>query len=96
MRLTEHQIDIIRTTTAAVAGHGARAWLYGSRLDDARRGGDVDLLIQSTPPISLLQRARIKSELEQKLSIPVDVLAVPAAGVIGPFAAIAQARAQLL
>jgi len=96
MRLTEHQIDIIRTTTEAVAGHGARAWLYGSRLDDARRGGDVDLLIQSTPPIGLLQRARIKSELERKLSMPVDVLAAPLAGGTSPFATIAQAHAQLL
>ncbi|MGH8436335.1 MAG: nucleotidyltransferase family protein [Pseudomonas sp.] len=73
-----------------------RVWLYGSRLDDARRGGDVDLLIRSTPPISLLQRARIKSELEQKLGMPVDILATPAAGVTSPFATIAQAHSKLL
>lgn len=75
MRLTAPQIEIIRSATRDIAGAGASAWLFGSRLDDSRRGGDVDLLIQSPVPIGLLQRARLKSTLEQRLGLPVDVLA---------------------
>ena len=42
MRLTTQQIAAIILTTRSIAGQHAKVWLYGSRLDDARRGGDID------------------------------------------------------
>jgi uncharacterized protein len=45
MRLSGHQIDAIRTTTHAVFGVNAQVRLFGSRVDDSLRGGDIDLLI---------------------------------------------------
>jgi hypothetical protein len=39
MRLTPAQIDTIQSTVHAVLGEGARVSLFGSRLDDSRRGG---------------------------------------------------------
>jgi uncharacterized protein len=48
MRLTQPQIKAIRATTAEIFGEGAKVWLFGSRVEDQRRGGDIDLLIQ--PP----------------------------------------------
>jgi predicted nucleotidyltransferase len=74
MRLNSKQIVSITETAAEVAGVGARVWLFGSRLDDARTGGDVDLLIESKPAIGLMGRAKIKLFLEQKLNLPVDVI----------------------
>ncbi len=53
MRLTPTEIDTIHSTAQAVLGAGARVWLYGSRLDDDRRGGDIDLLIESVPKASV-------------------------------------------
>ena len=50
MRLTAEQTRAIRRTTAEVFGEQARVWLFGSRVDDAKRGGDIDLLIQPPPP----------------------------------------------
>lgn len=98
MRLTAQQIETIRSTALQVTGPGGSVWVYGSRLDDARRGGDLDLLVQSDPPIDLLQRARIKNALERQLNMPVDVLAT--ASVIdaekSAFVAIAKANAQRL
>jgi hypothetical protein len=43
MRLTPTQIDTIKSTAQAVLGEGAQVWLYGSRLDDQRKGGDLDI-----------------------------------------------------
>ena len=47
MRLTPAQITAIRNTTAEVFGEQANVWLFGSRVDDSKRGGDIDLLICS-------------------------------------------------
>ena len=96
MRLTPQQIQTIRSATLHVAGLGASVWVYGSRLDDARRGGDLDLLVQSSPPISLLQRARIKNALEQQLNMPVDILAASPSGQDSAFVSIAKAQARRL
>ncbi len=46
MRLTETQIAAIRLGTTQLAGHAARVWLFGSRVRDDARGGDVDLLLE--------------------------------------------------
>ena len=43
MRLTPAQIDTIQSTVHAVLGEGTQVWLYGSRLDDQRKGGDLDI-----------------------------------------------------
>lgn len=95
MRLTDQQISAILDAVRRLAGSDAKVSLYGSRLDDARRGGDVDLLVESLPPIGLLTRARIKSTLEQCLSLPVDVLAAGLGGSgAGDSAFVAIARAQ--
>ena len=75
MRLLADQIQSIQAVIRQIAGNQAKTWLYGSRLDDARRGGDVDLIVQTTPPINLMQRARIKTQLESQLGLPVDVFA---------------------
>lgn len=96
MRLTVPQIEIIRSATRDFAGAGASAWLFGSRLDDNRRGGDVDLLIQSPAPIGLLQCARLKSALEQRLGLPVDVLAATPNDPPSAFVAMVRAQAQRL
>ena len=45
MRLTETQRAAIRTAVAENLGPGSGIWLFGSRTDDAKRGGDIDLLI---------------------------------------------------
>ena len=46
MRLTARAREIIRNTTREVFGEAARARLFGSRVDDTQRGGDIDLLIE--------------------------------------------------
>ncbi len=46
MRLTDLQRTIIRVTVAETFGAGANVWLFGSRVNDNQRGGDIDLLVE--------------------------------------------------
>ena len=50
MRLTDVQIAAIREATAEVFGPEAQVWLFGSRVEDSKRGGDIDLLIRPGDP----------------------------------------------
>ncbi|MFV8836392.1 nucleotidyltransferase domain-containing protein [Aquisalimonas sp. APHAB1-3] len=45
MRLTSEQIDLIRTAVTRCYGEESAVYVFGSRLDDTRRGGDIDLLV---------------------------------------------------
>jgi len=43
MRVTDEQVAAIKQAAAEVFGDDAVIRLYGSRVDDRRRGGDIDL-----------------------------------------------------
>ncbi len=46
MRLSDDEKRDIARAAAAVLPPGSRVCLFGSRADDAKRGGDVDLLVE--------------------------------------------------
>lgn len=50
MRLTEKQVEVIREAAREVFGGKVTVRLFGSRLDDAARGGDIDLLVECPDP----------------------------------------------
>jgi len=70
MRLTQEQIDAIRISANEVFGSGVQVWLFGSRVDEQRRGGDIDLLVrpaQSGIKPSLASKIRFLGKLEKRL-----------------------------
>ena len=73
MRLTPAQIADIKSTTAAVLGESARVILFGSRVDDQKKGGDVDLYVEVARPV-LMQKIRCKIRLQELLDMPVDLV----------------------
>lgn len=86
MRLNQHEIDIIRREVAALMGADAEVRLFGSRVHDAQRGGDIDLWV-SLPAVAdnrALLAARLIARLQlalgdQRIDVRVvDPLTLPA------------------
>ena len=51
MRLTDHQCWLIRQFACQIAGSQSRVRVFGSRLDDASNGGDIDLMLELPEPV---------------------------------------------
>jgi len=47
MRLTPKQIQRLKNTVALHFGKSACIWVFGSRVDDQRRGGDYDFYMET-------------------------------------------------
>lgn len=66
MRLSADQIATIRRAVAELVGPGAEIILFGSRVDDQARGGDIDLLIEVPHPVE--QPAWLCAQLSGRIS----------------------------
>lgn len=60
LRLTPFEIDTIRHAIYALDPK-AKIYLFGSRVDDTKRGGDIDLLVLSK---------RLQNEDKSKIRVP--------------------------
>lgn len=69
MRLTDRQRQVIREATRETFGPEAVVRLFGSRLDDDRRGGDIDLLVEVPAPVedAGLVAARMSAKIQMRL-----------------------------
>ena len=72
MRLNPTEREIIKQAIAGMDPH-ARIYLFGSRVDDSGRGGDIDLLIFSER-LGATDRFSLRAEIfkhieEQKLDL---------------------------
>jgi predicted nucleotidyltransferase len=96
MRLSPDQTRVILHCVRQEFGAQAEVKLFGSRLDDSARGGDVDLLVETEHPPTLRQRILATMALEQALNLPVDIVAMQRGTQGSAFARIAASRAQAL
>jgi predicted nucleotidyltransferase len=96
MRLDADQTDSILACIRRQFGDDARVLVFGSRLDDSARGGDVDLLVETIAPATLRQRALATMALEGALQLPAGIVAVQRGLPASPFARTARAKAVLL
>ncbi len=76
MRLSPWQITRIVELARQQFGQKVQVWLFGSRTDDQRQGGDIDLLVETDHPVDnrMLAAARLDAALqialgEQKFDI---------------------------
>ena len=77
MRLTELQIQTIRQLALDFAGSRSRVRVFGSRLDDAARGGDLDLMLELADPVDnpALMAAQLSAQVSRIMhGRKVDVL----------------------
>ncbi|MCI0500478.1 MAG: nucleotidyltransferase domain-containing protein [Epsilonproteobacteria bacterium] len=75
MRLEENQIVVLKNKLQSLSSY-AKLYLFGSRADDSKKGGDIDLLIVSDT-ITKKDLRQIRIEFfkyfgEQKLDIVLD------------------------
>jgi predicted nucleotidyltransferase len=94
MRLTPAQINTIKSTATAVLGAGSQVTLFGSRVHDDQKGGDVDLYVETHQP-ELMKKIRCKVSLQDQLDMPVDLIVKPY-GDRSPIAMIAKQEGILL
>jgi predicted nucleotidyltransferase len=74
MRLYSKEIETVRTVVEVIVGKGSNLRVFGSRLNDSKRGGDLDLLVESDDPVDAIGRADLKLVLEEKLDLPLDII----------------------
>ena len=67
MRLTEFEIKAIKESANEIFGPEVEILLFGSRVDDERRGGDIDLYIKAPTGIDLKHKIKFLVSLEQKI-----------------------------
>jgi predicted nucleotidyltransferase len=70
MRLTSEQANTIRRIAGEEAGRDSAVRLFGSRLDDTQRGGDIDLLVEIPHAVAnpALLAARISARLMRTMA----------------------------
>ncbi len=74
MRLSETEQQCILEATRQNFGDDAKAWLFGSRADDTRRGGEVDLYIDTRQRNNLMAELRCQMAIEESLDLHVDLV----------------------
>ena len=73
MRLNSTELHALRSILGALDPAG-RIYLYGSRTDDLRRGGDIDVYLQASCPIDLKTQLSTQYRLELACDTHVDLL----------------------
>ena len=77
MRLSDYQILKIKEAVRNVLGDEARVMLFGSRVDDTQRGGDIDLYVETNHelPDYVAASCRIAAKIQMSLGDQkIDVL----------------------
>jgi len=75
MRLSNEEIELLKRKLYSLSNE-AKLYLFGSRIDDSKRGGDIDLLVVSSKltkrDMRVLRVEFFKHFGEQKLDIILD------------------------
>ncbi len=67
MRLTEFEKNAIKQSAGEVFGENVQVYLFGSRVDDAKKGGDIDLYIKAEVDNKFTKKINFLVTLERKI-----------------------------
>ncbi len=73
MRISQESARKAAAIIARAFGESAGVWLFGSRANDEKRGGDVDFFVE-TQSTDLMAELRCKSELADIFDLKVDLV----------------------
>jgi predicted nucleotidyltransferase len=66
MRLSEFERNAIKKLAKEYDGHQARIILFGSRIDDLKKGVDIDIFIETPLKTGLKDKLNFLVQLEKK------------------------------
>ena len=74
MRLREKEVSVIKSTIKNIFGE-VQLYLFGSRVDDSKKGGDIDLFVIAKDSSNLFEK-KIKALAKRKILLhkPVDIV----------------------
>jgi len=73
MRISDYEKNAIVKSVKSV-DETAKVWLFGSRIDDTKKGGDIDLAIFSDK-IDMIQKYYIKYAIEEDIGLQkIDII----------------------
>jgi len=79
MRLGQFEIEAINSLAAKYFGTDVQVFLFGSRVDEAKKGGDIDLFIKNrneellTLEVKIQFLAELKTQIgDQKIDVVFD------------------------
>ena len=84
MRLSDFEVDTIRKAVHRRFGDGSRVLLFGSRADDRRRGGDIDLLVETGETGTEAFQHKLEALTDMHLAFgerKIDLVTAPPTGV---------------
>ncbi len=69
MRISSQQKKAILESVAAELGEDAKVFLFGSRVDDTKRGGDIDLFVEVPFQVDngVRKKLRILSQIQRQI-----------------------------
>ena len=65
IRLTNKEVAVIKRAGRELLGESVKIYLFGSRVDMSKKGGDIDIFIESDKDISLEERLNFLATLER-------------------------------
>jgi hypothetical protein len=58
VRLTQHDIEAIQSAFKNTFGQNDHLWVFGSRADLSKKGGDIDLYVETSMDSNMATRAK--------------------------------------
>lgn len=66
VRLAKNEIQIIKDLVKEIFGENSKVYIFGSRADFSKKGGDIDIFIETDKKTSLQEELRFLAQLEIK------------------------------
>ncbi|WP_297455908.1 nucleotidyltransferase domain-containing protein [Persephonella sp.] len=66
VRLSQNEIKIIKNLAKEIFGENSKVYIFGSRADLSKKGGDIDILIETDKKTSLQEELKFLAQLEIK------------------------------
>mgnify|MGYP000167287197 CR=1 FL=1 len=68
MRITDKEKYLIIQYAKEIFGENNNLYLFGSRIDDAKKGGDIDLFLESDKGINMEQQVEFIAKLYRNVT----------------------------